>query len=128
MKKNSFHLFINILFPFTGLLIMLFSLLSDLPLQPPSLPFFDKLEHGTAYFVLAGLGYFFFYLKKTFVIRGIIFSVLLCTIWGALLEFLQSFTGRTPELFDGIMNFIGSLAGALVALLLQKKYYFKYKQ
>jgi VanZ family protein len=121
MKRRSFHLSINILFPVTAIIISVLSLLPRLSVLPPSIPFLDKFAHGAAYCLLGFLAYFFIYLKKSTTLGGIVFSLLFCTALGTSLEFLQAITERTPDFFDGLANFTGCLLGSLVAIPVQKR-------
>jgi len=45
-----------------------------------------------------------------------LFAVLALIALGGLLEILQGFTGRDPDIFDELANAIGAICGALVAL------------
>ncbi len=121
MIKKSLPLVINILFPLAAIIILLLSLLPKISLTVPDVPSLDKFIHIIAYLVLGTLGFFFFYFKKLSKIRAVALTVLVCTVWGIVIELLQSFTGRTPELLDGVVNFIGCQIGAFCALLIQKK-------
>jgi VanZ family protein len=119
IKKVAHHL-INIFFPLSALIILFLSLWPRIETSAPPIPLFDKLLHGIAYCILGVLGFLFFYFKKIKIIRGVVFSVFLCTLWGVAIELLQSVTGRTPELLDGVVNYIGCQIGVISIMVLIK--------
>ncbi|MBN1799130.1 MAG: VanZ family protein [Spirochaetales bacterium] len=121
MIKKNLARAINILFPLTAITILLLSLLPTIKVSSIETPFLDKFLHIIAYCILGILGFLFFYVKKPHKGWGVVFSVLTCTGWGIIIELLQSYTGRTPELLDGVVNFIGCQIGACFAMIIQKK-------
>ena len=101
-------------------LIALFILiLSLLPIsQPQGIELSDKINHLIAYFVLAVI---FVVAFKPNVPHPVILSLIStgsCTLYGGIIEILQSFTPRTPELLDVLANFAGALMGTLCAVLI----------
>ncbi len=76
----------------------------------------DKLEHYLAYLIL---GFLLFINineeSRNRYISGII-TVILCVLYGGIIEFLQKYTGRTPDLLDLLADFAGSLSGTATAL------------
>jgi VanZ family protein len=120
MTKKVTHYLINVLFPLSALMILFLSLLPKIELSSPDIPLLDKVLHCIAYCILGVLGFFFFHFKNVKKIWGAIFSVFLCTLWGVIIELLQSVTGRTPELLDGVVNFIGCQIGVISAVILKK--------
>ena len=66
----------------------------------------DKLEHFTAYFGLAGMATMAIGLKPR--LPPTILDIILL---GGLLELLQGLTGRDPDIWDFIANSIGALSG-----------------
>jgi VanZ family protein len=66
----------------------------------------DKLEHFTAYFGLAGMATMALGLRPWlgWAILGVI-------LFGGLLEILQGYTGRDPEILDFAANSFGAIAG-----------------
>ncbi len=116
MHKPYVHLLINLLFPLAAAVILVLSLLPTLAIPEIGVPFTDKLLHTAAYLVLGALGYFFFYIKKPHKLWALMLSVIICTLWGVGIEILQGYTGRTPELLDGIMDFCGAVLGTLITL------------
>ncbi len=76
----------------------------------------DKLEHYLAYLILGFL--LFININEeggNRYISGII-TVILCVIYGGIIEFLQRYTGRSPEFLDLIADFAGSISGTAIAL------------
>ena len=72
----------------------------------------DKLLHFTAYFGLASMA--------TMVVGArpkLAWTLLGVILFGGLLEILQGFTGRDPEILDFVANSMGAFAGLGVALL-----------
>ena len=89
----------------------------ELAPHPPewTLHFWDKSLHFTAYFGLAAMA--------TLVVgngRRLLFALLALAAFGGLLEILQGFTGRDPDIHDEIANGIGVGAGYLVAWAFSK--------
>lgn len=87
----------------------------ELTPSPPNLDAvlgWDKLEHFIAYFGLASMATLVIGLrpKLALAILGVI-------LFGAVLEILQQFTGRDPELLDFAANTIGAFAGLGAGLL-----------
>jgi VanZ family protein len=114
MPKRYVHLLVNLLFPLAAAAVLVLSLLPTLAVPETGIPFTDKLLHTAAYLVLGSLGYLFFYTKKQHKLQALVLSVIICTLWGAGIEILQGYTGRTPELLDGIMDFCGAALGTLI--------------
>ncbi len=76
----------------------------------------DKLEHYIAYLILGFLLFINISEEgKNRYISGIV-TVTLCVIYGAIIEFLQQYTGRSPEVLDLVSDFAGSLSGTVTAL------------
>jgi VanZ family protein len=72
----------------------------------------DKLEHFTAYFGLASMA--------TMVIgwrRLLLWAWLGIVALGGVLEILQGYTGRDPDIHDFIANSIGAVSGLVVGLV-----------
>jgi VanZ family protein len=81
----------------------------ELTPQPPQLGGvfgWDKLEHFIAYFGLAGMATLALGLRQ--VLGWAILGVIL---FGGLLEILQGYTGRDPEVMDFVANSLGAIAG-----------------
>jgi VanZ family protein len=85
----------------------------------------DKLAHFIVYGVLAGL-LVLNYSKTgngTVGIKDLVFVILICTIYGAILEAMQYFflSDRFFEIPDIIANIIGSIAGTVFVYLFLKR-------
>jgi VanZ family protein len=89
----------------------------ELTPHPPKLegPFFgwDKMDHFTAYFGLASMATMVVGIRPR-----LAWAILVIILYGGVLEILQGFTGRDPELGDFIANSIGAFAGLAAAALL----------
>ena len=75
----------------------------------------DKAEHFTAYFGLAGMATLALGIRR--VLAYAVFGVIAL---GGMLEIVQGMTGRDADVFDFVANTLGALAGAMlgVAILL----------
>ena len=87
----------------------------ELTPNPPSIMnlFWDKSLHFTAYFGLAGMATVA--LKAR---RQAIWAVLGLVVLGGLLEILQGFTGRDPDIYDELANTLGAFTGGAAGWLL----------
>ncbi len=79
----------------------------------------DKLSHMAGY---AALGFFaFFVIRKLFYVKRIgdirsgLLALLYSTALGGILELLQQYTGRQPEIADLLADVGGSLIGIIIA-------------
>lgn len=79
----------------------------------PSVPNGDKIIH-IALYAITGFLVFTLLIKKMSFRAALILTVLLSTIYGAALEILQGFTGRTPDLMDALANAFGTSIAAFV--------------
>jgi VanZ family protein len=98
----------------TGLvsaIILVLSLIPQLPHAMNPFSYSDKLEHFAAYFVL-GLC-LCISIEQGNSRRALIIAAACAFAYGALIEFLQFFTHRQPELLDLAANLLGALCGAL---------------
>ena len=86
------------------------------PEVAPSVKGIDKIEHMAVFLILSSL--LFYYLASGRNSRGkaFIITASILVIYGASIEFLQSFTGRMPEWTDLFADFTGIAAGGIVAL------------
>jgi VanZ family protein len=92
-----------------------------------SIPYRDKFIHLGVYFIASvlmmyGLGGPF---GRSFG-RGVVYTLVFCIMWGAMLEYLQKTisTGRHFEVNDIIANIIGAFMGVFVfSILFKKRYY-----
>lgn len=96
------------LFIFLSCFILIFSLFISIP-SVKEVDNFDKIEHTAAYMVLAFLFFLSFQKNK----KIIIISALLCTLYGGIIEILQAFTGRNPEVIDFAADFAGAVIGSV---------------
>jgi VanZ family protein len=94
----------------------------ELTPNPPDLVtlVWDKILHFIAYFCLAGLATIALDAR-----RPALWAVLGLVILGGVLEILQGFTGRDPDLYDEVANTCGAVLGGgcgwLLMILLQSK-------
>jgi VanZ family protein len=84
----------------------------ELTPHPPDFTQFlwDKLLHFTAYFGLAAMATVILGVNRRTALALVGLVVL-----GGVLEVLQGFTGRDPEVLDEIANIVGVFSGFLVA-------------
>ena len=99
--------------------ILILSLLPG-PLEiPGNVRFADKIAHFAAYAVL---GYLIFTsLFKGKELRTVVLVTLLCLLYGGLIEFLQTFTHRQPEIWDLVADAIGAVCGAAAGAGLSRR-------
>ncbi len=87
----------------------------ELTPHPPDLGgvfYWDKLQHFTAYFGLAAMATLVLGVRAR--LGPAIVDIIL---FGGMLEMLQGFTGRDPDIFDFLANSIGALSGTAVGLM-----------
>jgi VanZ family protein len=97
--------------------ILFLSLIPKPPPLPAGFRFTDKIAHLLAYAVLSFLVFTAFFEGKPI---GTVFTTILivaavCLLYGGLIEILQIFTRRHPELWDLTADLIGALCGASLA-------------
>ena len=90
--------------------ILVLSLLPDVPSATESLG--DKIPHLVAY---TALGFLLFAARNRTGAWPLLLAVVLCALYGGVIEILQQFTGRTPDLADWAVDWAGALVGALAA-------------
>jgi VanZ family protein len=103
----------------TGLvasIILVLSLIPQLPDVMGGSSYFDKLEHFAAYFVLGLL--LFLSVERGNLKMAFLIAAACCFAYGAIIEFFQRFTQRQPEFWDLIADLLGALVGALVGALI----------
>src|SRR5215472_12399786 len=85
----------------------------ELTPHPPAFTehFWDKSLHFTAYFGLASMATVVLGIR-----RRTAWAILGLIALGGVLEILQGFTGRDPDIFDEVANTLGALSGALVGV------------
>lgn len=85
----------------------------ELTPHPPTFTehFWDKSLHFTAYFGLASMATVVLGVR-----RETLWAVLALILLGGLLEILQGYTGRDPDIYDELANTLGAIGGAVVAI------------
>ncbi|MBN1698205.1 MAG: VanZ family protein [Spirochaetales bacterium] len=91
--------------------ILVFSLIPKIIINPPGIDWFDKLLHTSVYTVLGVLSFLSFIGERRSVIQKAVLLVILLSLYGGIIEVLQSFTGRTPDIFDFFSDSIGASVG-----------------
>jgi VanZ family protein len=92
-----------------GVILIVWGELTPNPPELGGMFDWDKLEHFTAYFGLASM------VTMIIGLRPRLFPTILDVILlSGLLELLQSFTGRDPEILDFAANSTGALCGLAV--------------
>ncbi len=70
---------------------------------------YDKLEHGAAFAILAGL------MRLTWPKPSVFMTFLACTLYGGLIEVGQAFSpGRHPDLWDLFADAVGATLGLML--------------
>ncbi len=107
------------LFALIAAAILILSLLPRLPEPVIRLSWIDKLEHFASYAVFAASLYSILPEWKR---RSKFFTVLLASLfYGGVIEYLQQFTGRTPDIYDLAADLAGAAAGsALYGFLIKR--------
>lgn len=91
-------------------LVMYLSITSAPPLPDVDVPYFDKLGHFLAYFVLMGWFAQIYHVKKMRVIFALAFIFM-----GLAMEFIQSFDpARMAEFADMVANTLGVVIALLI--------------
>jgi VanZ family protein len=85
----------------------------ELTPHPPAITehIWDKALHFTAYFGLASMATVVLGVK-----RRTLWALLGIVVLGGVLEILQGYTGRDPDIHDAIANTLGAMSGASVAV------------
>lgn len=97
--------------------IVVLSLIPKPPEIPVGIHFADKIAHFMAYVVLSFLVFASISQGRPVgpALPTVLIVAALCVFFGGLIEILQMFTGRQPELWDLTADAIGAVCGALVA-------------
>ena len=90
--------------------ILVLSLLPKPPEIPGGFEFADKVAHFIAYIVLSFLLFTSFFEGNK--LGTVVIVAAICLIYGGVIEVLQTFTQRQPELWDLTANLLGSFCGA----------------
>ncbi len=86
----------------------------------------DKVVHFCFHFGFVWLWYFYIncHYKNKNIIKSMSIAVLLSVVYGVFIEFLQQqfTTTRKADILDVLANFVGAVAGVLVAKQFQKQH------
>ena len=96
--------------------IMILSLLPEVPVDVRFFMGLDKVQHWIAY---AGLGFLVLLTissSKSVLVFYYAIAVFSCTMYGGLIEVLQGFTGRNPDVADFFVNLFGAASGSVFAV------------
>ncbi|MBT3272472.1 MAG: VanZ family protein [Spirochaetales bacterium] len=96
--------------------ILVLSLLPETPLSVTYLMGLDKVQHWLAYTCLGFLVLLTIQGRKGVLLLYFGLSVFACTMYGGLIEVLQGFTGRNPDIADFFVNMFGASAGGVLAI------------
>lgn len=111
MKRVSLILFI--------ILFIVMSILMLIP-NPPNIAqgikSIDKFAHFAAFFMLSVLLALASGRDRGRKIRTLILSAVVLALYGIIIEQIQRYTGRNPELADFVADFAGIVAGCFTAL------------
>ncbi len=116
MENKNFHILKVIIFLLIALVILVLSLMPKPPEIIEVFSFSDKVKHFAAYTALS--------LSLAFVIsfgkfwKTAAYVVIFSSLYGGIIEFLQGFTGRSPELLDLLSDTAGAIAGTLIYFLI----------
>ena len=105
----------------TAAAILILSLIPEAPNPINGIPYADKLEHIAAYILLAFLLALNIAVEIKSKLSTVFIAVIMCILYGAIIEFLQKYTGRSAELLDLAADLVGAGAGATLAALVKKK-------
>ncbi|MEA1910823.1 MAG: VanZ family protein [Spirochaetota bacterium] len=122
--KRQLPLIRAIIFISIALAILILSLVPKPPEIIREFALSDKVMHLGAYIALAFS--MCFILPPSFSSKKTFYSVFISsTMYGAVIEFLQGFTGRTPEGLDLLSDAAGAAIGILLYVL-SKKFFIHY--
>jgi VanZ family protein len=96
--------------------ILVLSLLPETPLSVTFLMGLDKVQHWLAYTCLGFLVLLTIQGRKGVLLLYFGLSVFACTMYGGLIEVLQGFTGRNPDMADFFVNMFGAASGGVLAI------------
>ena len=99
-----------------ALAIMVLSLIPDPLLTFEWMSGADKVQHWIAYTLLGFIVYLTIQSIHGRRILYIALSIFACTMYGGLIEVLQSFTGRNPDPIDFFVNMFGATVGSIASL------------
>ena len=96
--------------------ILVLSLLPESIIPVKAFMGLDKAQHWLAYCGLGILVMLTIQSARRTLVLYFALSVFSCTIYGGIIEVLQGFTGRTPDIIDFSVNFAGAACGAIIAV------------
>ena len=96
--------------------ILVLSLLSKPPLDFSLFAGADKVKHWFGYTVLGFLTYISWKNPASGKLLSLLISVVSCTFYGGIIEVLQHYTGRDPDIYDMLADLAGALTGSIAAL------------
>jgi VanZ family protein len=99
--------------------ILVLSLLPNPPEIPGGFHFADKVAHFIAYAVLSFLLYTSLFEGKRITTVAIVAAI--CLIYGGMIEVLQTFTHRQPEILDLTADLLGAISGAAIGAKLNHR-------
>ena len=95
-------------------------ILSLIPKPPPvGVRLGDKTKHLVAYVILSLL--LFLATANNLKPKIIVLIILSCSFYGGVIEILQSFTGRNPEVLDLVFDAIEAICGTIIAIFVFKR-------
>ena len=96
--------------------ILVLSLLPESIISIKELMGLDKVQHWLAYCGLGVLVMLTIQTARRSLVLYFAVSVFSCTMYGGFIEILQGATGRTPDIIDFFVNFVGAMCGAIIAV------------
>lgn len=84
---------------------------------------FDKIVHASIFFILTNLWLIYLYTSLKLNLKNIIVTVILCILYGGLLEFFQSslFYNRSGDWLDFFANTFGCFTGLFFFTTIKNK-------
>ena len=113
MRRSTVRISLLVLLT-TGILVL--SLLPKPPMSKSIFAGMDKVQHWLAYATLGFLMYLTLLRPGSSRLLGFAATVLVCTLYGGLIEVLQGLTGRNSELADFFVNMFGAASGGIMSL------------
>lgn len=95
-----------------GVMLIVWGELTPHPPDVSSIIVWDKAQHFIAYFGLAAMATMVVGLN-----RRLGLAILGVILLGGVLEILQGYTGRDPDIFDFVANSFGALSGTAIGTL-----------
>jgi len=99
--------------------ILILSLIPKPPEIPGGFHFADKIAHFIAYAVLSFLLFTSLFEGKK--LSTVVIVAAACMVYGGVIEILQTFTHRQPELWDLTADLFGAVCGAALGAGLNRR-------